>query len=284
MPNEKAGSDLAQTAALICFSDTHQNHVYGLGQPVVRKADGDEVRANPIRRELWGLWGQFWDEAFKLTDGLPRVAVGVGDLVESDAKVRSPQDLVSLNPEDVFTQVTETLDPLYSECERVLTIRGTEAHTGRGAWQEERIAANYTHSIKDEKHNNASWWHFYGMFGGVYFDIAHHASMGSIKRNLAGAAGRLAYDVREAYVMDWGARPPDLVLRAHNHRFADSGLTFPTRAVMMGCFQFKSTFVHRINRAYEMPNLGGLVIICDRGKYELHPIRVKPKRIVAWRP
>jgi len=279
----QAEKDIRSTVAVISFSDTHENHVYGLGPPVVKLRDGDEVRANPVRRELWGLWERYWEAAFRLTEGIPRVAVAMGDIVESDAKVRSPQDLVSLNPTDVFEQVTTTLDPMYAECDRVLTIRGTEAHVGKGAWQEEMIAQNYDHSIRDEKGNNASWWHFYGEFGGVLFDIAHHASMGSVRRNLSGAAGRLAYDVREAYVSDWGIKPPDLVLRAHNHRWADSGMTYPTRAVMVGCFQMKSTFVHRINKSYEMPNLGGLVTICDRGKYELHPIRVKPKGPKVWK-
>lgn len=275
-------TSLKDTAALIITSDTHENHVYGLGPPVFVKEDGDTVRANPIRRELWGLWSKFWDDAFELTQGLPRVGVFLGDMIESDAKVRAQQDLVTLSPSGAFRMVTETLDPLMDELDAGLFIRGTEAHVGRGAWQEEQIAANYDHTIH-ETDEKASWWHFYGELGGVTFDLAHHASMGGIKRNIGGAAGRLAYDVMSAYVMDWGIKPPDYVVRAHNHRWADSGTTYPTRAVMVGCFQYKSTFLHRINKAYEMPNLGGAVIICDRGKSELVPARVKPKRKVLWK-
>lgn len=278
---QTAGPGLKETAALIVTSDTHENHIYGLGPPVFTKDSGDEVRANPIRRELWDLWGRFWDGCLEATKDVPRVAVLLGDIIESDAKVRSPQDLVTQSPADAFRMVTETLDPVLQECAAALFIRGTEAHVGLGAWQEEQIAANYDHAIRDG--GNASWWHFYGELGGVVFDIAHHASMSGIRRNAGSAAGALAFDVMTEYIVNWQQKPPDYVIRAHNHRFADSGMTFPTRALFTGCFQYKSTFTHRINKSYEMPNLGGLVLICDRGKSELIPARIKPKKKVLWR-
>jgi len=277
-------NNLIDRAAVVIVSDTHENHVYGLGPPTFTKSDGDTIKANPIRRELWNIWNKFWDQALKIADGYPLVIVTLGDIIESDAKTRSPQDLVSRSPVDALRMVTETLEPLFNQAEKVLVVRGTEAHVGNGAWQEEMVAQDFDNVIADKDHNNASWWHFFGKFGGVSFDLAHHASLPGIRRNVAGGAGRLASDVMTEYVMQWERRPPDLVVRAHNHRFADSGHTYPTRALFTGCFQYKSTFSHRIGKSHEMPNLGGLVVLCENGEYRLSPIRVRPKKKRLWLP
>lgn len=270
-------------AALILVSDTHENHIFGLGPPVFTRSDGDVIKANNIRRELWSAWNRFFDQAFKLSGGYYRVVCGLGDLIESDAKVRSQNELVTRSPPDALRMVCETWEPIAQEADNLLIIRGTPAHTGEGSWQEESVAQNFDNTIPDTENSNASWWHFYGEFGGVIFDLAHHSSMGRISRNLAGAAGRLAYDVQRAYIMDWKLKPPDLVIRAHNHRFADSGTTYDTRALMIGCFQYKTAYLHRINAGYEMPQIGGLVVLCDGGRYELHPIRIRPKSKRLWK-
>jgi len=277
--------NLSERAALIAFSDTHINHIYGLGAPVFHPSNGEEIRANPIRRELWDNWNKFWDIAMRLTDGWPRVGAIVGDAVENDTKARSPQVLITQNPADALRMAADdVLTPKLSLLDALLFIGGTEAHTGQGAWCEEVIAQDYDHTIRDEGRNAAMWPHFYGKFGGVSFDIAHHASMGGVRRGLAGAAGRLAYDVMTAYILDWQLPPPQLVLRAHNHRRADSGLTHATRAYMLGCFQYKTAYSHRINKGFEMPNLGGVVILCERGEYQLHPIVVNPRKPKIWTP
>jgi hypothetical protein len=84
--------------------------------------------------------------------------------------------------------------------------------------------------------------------------------------------------------VEWEEDPPNLAVRAHNHRFADSGVSIRTRTIILPCYQLRSVFINKMGKGYEMPHLGCVVVLADRGKYELVPILAKMKGKTTWQP
>jgi len=276
---------VSEKVAAIFWSDTHQNHKAGLCKPGFTP-DGEETwQLNPAQRELWYAWESCWDWVDSIVpSGYKKVGFSVGDAVETDAKVRSPQELVSLSPKDAFTLAEETLEPIVSDLDYFFVIDGTSAHVGSGSWTEKALAKNLN-AVPDESNNSTTWKNFIGELGGVKFDVAHHpAGNSNISRNYPAVASRLAYDIQAAYVMDREEKPPDLAIRGHLHRFADSGITNKTRGIILPCFQYKSVFISRIGKDHDMPDIGMVVVLCSDGEYELKIKRVRPReKRKTWR-
>lgn len=265
--------------SVITVSDMHINSTMGLCRPGLYKDDGNELTLNVVQKWLFPTWERFLDEALAYTEGTHRNLVLVGDIGDCDLKDRSLQ-LMSKNNADMLNMACETLEPLVNACDTSFMIRGTEAHTGQSNWLEEAIASNFNMEMDDSR-KAYSWWTLRAIFGGVNFDIAHHTSMGGMFHTYANAAMKLAYTTMQEY-WDWGDTPPDVVVRAHNHRWADSGTTFDTRAFCLPAWQWKTAYLNRLGKMNVRPHIGSMAFLCDDGEYTFKSFRYRPKRESVW--
>lgn len=265
--------------AVIIVADTHINSKLGLCNPNVYLDDGDEYEFNLVQKWLWDNWQKFISDIKKITKKYKKTIILNGDIVDLDAKNRSGQ-MISTNPADILRMAKDTLDPLLSIADRFFMVRGTEAHTGLSAWAEEVLAREYG-AVREEETNRYAWWHLRAKFSGVKFDVAHHASMGSLPWTYASAASRLVQLAKMEYY-EWGETPPDVVVRSHQHRFAESGVTFSTRGVYTPCWQYANAYLYRLGKENNRPSIGGIVFICNNGKHDMIPFLYEPKRSKIW--
>ena len=269
------------TEAVVLVADTHTNSLMGLAPPKVQRDDGSPVGVSKVRRWLSHTWERSWADVHEyIKDSEHKTLIINGDAAELDAKGRTTR-IISRNPATILRMCIDLWEPVVSEFDDLFVIRGTEAHTGNAGWVEEALADDLG-AIKDTDTDMSSWWHLRGMFGGVKFDVAHHAPMGSLPWTYATAPARYAAQVMWEYEIEWGEKAPDVVVRAHNHRFAESGRTYPARVFSLPCWQFPTAFVHRLGKANARPHIGSLAFLCENKKYQWEDFRYQPRRSKAW--
>jgi len=263
---------------LAYVSDLHINSTVALCPPKIDYDDGGSYHPSPGQRWLWECWNDFIARFYALP-GRHIVGFG-GDLGELDTKRRTVQ-IISPNKSTIQEMVTETIAPLVDRAEKVIFIRGTQAHEGRGAWLEEATAKDTDNAVRSTK-KVSSWYHFQGRIDDVRFDLAHHASMGEKPAN---SANKLA-EKAELYYYRMCQPLPNVVIRSHNHRKADSGDNFPFMAFFTPAFSLKTEFVYRIGKELTLSDIGGLIFTIDGDRVTYDWVLYPPKdnkRIWAFR-
>lgn len=256
---------------IIATGDTHINSTVALSCPTIQLDDGGTYHASRAQRYLWDKWVSLWDHVASHYKGKHIVLLLNGDLGELDTKRRTNQ-LITTNKATIQQLVYDTLEPAVQIAHGVIVIRGTMAHEGKSQWLEEATAADLLNVIPYGD-TTKSWYHFQGDLGGVRIDAAHHSTMGKLPWTAANAANKLAYLAKD-YYNDQGIKPPDILLRSHNHRWSDSGFNFPTRAVCLPCWSWITEFGYRQGYELTRPHIGALIIEIDGGEYTLRDWRV----------
>lgn len=254
------------TTILAVVSDTHTNSTVALAAPRLALDDGGEYRASKIQLWLWWRWLEYWAAVRQVRTalGAPVLALFVGDLVDDNRHCTT--QLISKNPVDQLNHADLVLRPAMASVDGAAVFRGTEAHTGVSAHLEEIIAGRIA-TIRPK--DAAAWWHMYGEFDGVSLDVAHHPGHGSMRPwTRGGEVSRLAADVVMRYARR-RALAPHLALRGHNHRAGDSFETQPTRAIITPSWQLTTAFGHRLGLGGDFEPVGGAIIICHNGTYEI---------------
>jgi len=214
-----------------------------------------------------------------MTAGYRLIVVVNGDVVEYDTKKRTHQ-LITRNHATIDALALDVLAPLVDIADGVVIIRGTEAHTGKSASGEERLAADLDNVIPASE-SVKSHWQLQRKVEGVTFDVAHHTSMGGMPWTEKQAAVKLAAVTRMRYI-EQDQRPPDVVLRSHVHRYSDSGGNYPTFAVTLPAWTLKTAYIHRIGGENTLSDIGGVVFLCEDGKYEYKHLAYKPRKVNIW--
>jgi hypothetical protein len=178
--------------------------------------------------------------------------------------------------------VLDTLAPMLDVVDDVIIVRGTQAHVGKGAWIEEAIAQDLDNTI-NQAVSPASWYHFRGMFGGVKFDVAHHASMGRLPHTEKNAANKIAATILYRYRVDMDQPAPDVAIRSHNHRRADSGGNYPTFALCTRCWSLATEYAYRIGGENSLADIGGHVFQCEGGEYKHTEMAYEPRKGRIWK-
>jgi hypothetical protein len=262
---------------VLLASDTHINSTVALCPPKVDRDDGGTYHASRTQRAMWENWLDFWGQDWPGR----KVAILNGDIGELDPKHYSSQ-LITRNKQEIFYANLETLEPVYNTCEKVVFVRGTPAHSGAAGEWEETLASDCSIAVKKSK-KVASWFHFQGTIDGVRFDAAHHCNMGRLPWTRANSANKLAKLALDHYVIDLEQKPPDVVLRAHHHRYADSGDNFPVWAVCMPAWSSLTEYAHRIGGELSLGDIGGVVIVIKNGEIvQKKKLVYKPKASRIW--
>jgi hypothetical protein len=250
--------------------------------------DGGEYRASKAQRWLFGNWEMFWTkEVAKARDAedAELYAIFNGDLVEGAH--HGTTQILSENPNAQAAVVNAAMAlPLSLKPDRLVFTRGTEAHVGKSACAEERIADGLRRDkrpvIVEPETNTASWWHWRAEIQGVRIDVTHHGRSGLREHTRAGGIALYAHDILLSHVKA-GHPYPHLCLRGHHHKTDDSYDACPVRVHRTGAWQLQTAHVKKI-AADSIADVTGAIITIRNGEYELRRVEYKPERGPIWRP
>lgn len=261
--------------AIIVVSDLHINSTVAICPPAVNLDDGGTYHASHTQMWLWRSWQDFIAQIGRDYPDHRKILVINGDLGELDTAKRSIQ-LITLNKATILKMVWEVLDPLAQDVDRMLFLRGTAAHTGKSSWLEEATANDSSISIR-QSDDVASHWHYRGVCEGVRLDIAHHTSAGGYPWTRGGSALRLAAKTVWQYRVARRIDPPHLVIRSHNHHYQDSGGNYETHAILTPAWTTATEYMYRVGHENELSDIGGIVVACENGQYNVKRYRYTPK-------
>jgi hypothetical protein len=253
------------TTTVVVVSDLHINSTVALCTPSINLDDGGTYKASKAQRWLWNCWLDMWEHKIPLLSVGDKILIINGDMADIDIHKRSHQ-IISRNNATIQSMVLDTIEPAIDWANRIYIIRGTAAHNGKSAWLEEAIAQDLDNTVQDS--NSASWWHLRSTCDGVKFDIAHHASMGNLPHTSANAANKVAFLAQYRYKVDMGQPAPDIAIRSHNHRYADSGGNYKTFAILTGAWTIATEHVYRIGQENTLADINANMLVCDNGTYK----------------
>lgn len=263
-------------------SDQHCGSTLGLCSPEgVSLDDGGWYMPSEAQRALYSCWMDYWAQVALKVGKDDRLYVVVnGDLLDGDHH-NTPQIISKNLP---ATQHRIALDvfelPLSLRPSAFFVIRGTEVHVGKSAGNEEALAEAL--GAEQTPGGNYSWWHLEVESNGVRMDFAHHGRMGQRPWTKMGGVSTLAAEIMLSCV-EHESPIPDLVLRSHYHRWADSDENYRTRVIQLPGWQLSTGYVYRI-APRSIPSIGGLIVTCEDGEYEVEKVKFPWKREKAWRP
>jgi hypothetical protein len=261
---------------LLVLADLHMGASVALCRPVVGLDDGGSYHASAAQLFLWRSWENLLEQVTRKKVGELLLDLN-GDIIEGDAKNRSIQ-LITRNKATLLRHAAEVLDPLVKMSAGLYFKRGTEAHSGNSGEWEEELALDLGAAQCPET-NTASWWSMRYEVEGVRFDTAHHprSNGGGRPQNRFSMIDALASDTVFSYANDRREEPPDLVIRSHIHTYKDSYDHFRTRAITTPCWSLFTAHTYRTGIAPTLPDIGGILIHCSAGRYEVDVIRYQPK-------
>ena len=142
---------------------------------------------------------------------------------------------------------------------------------GKSASLEEQLANDCDTAVKTEQ-GNASWWRLSGVVDGVNILAQHHAP----------GPGRDPWTrlnplFKYAFKLSLITPRIDLSIAAHNHRHADTMDAYPTRHIALPCWQGQTEYSYRLG-LMEPPDIGGIIVTCDRGKYTVDTLKYTAPR------
>lgn len=232
---------------IVVISDQHVGCKLALMHPDGAAVDeGNIIKPNRIQIEIWSVWEYFWNVWVpRSTNREPFIVVNNGDSIDGTHHHATTQ--WSHNIKDQRAHAEKILAEVVERCEgRYYHIRGTEAHVGQSATDEEQLAKSLG-ALKGEDRKHARWEllkkigpfraHFTHHIGttssAAYESSAVNAEISAMFTN----AGRV------------GMVPPDVVVRSHRHRCIEVRMpseggykvSFTTAA-----WQGKTPYVYRI--------------------------------------
>lgn len=258
------------TAIIAIVGDLHCNSTVALCPPSIALDDGGTYQASREQRWIWRQWRTYWEAVCEKRQqaGGRLIVILNGEL--GDNNYHPTTQLVTRNPADMMRLSVEVLKPMLElEPDAIFVTRGTEAHTGVSSHLDELIARDIGATPCNDK--NASYQNIRAEADGVRFDVAHHPPGGVGRVPWAGNnyAGKLAA-MASFNAAERDERPPHLLIRGHVHRPGDSYDAYRTRAIVHPAWQLMGSYGYRIGG--EPLPVGGLIVTCDRGRYEVEKL------------
>ena len=266
---------MTRTNNIVVFSDTHCGCRLGLCPPDgVPLDDGGNYSPSALQLKVWGIYEEFRIWTKKVTKGEPWDLVMNGDALDGVHHRAVTQ--ISHNLKDQLACAVYALGPFVKECKRsggrYYHIRGTEAHVGPSAQEEERLA-EHLGAEPNETGQFARWelWKRVGSGKGHLCHFLHHI----------GTTGSQAYEstavhkeLVESFVEAgrWGDEAPQVIVRSHRHRHFETRIAHKDGyaiATVTPAWQLKTPFTYRIpGSRLAQPQFGGVLI--RAGDEELH--------------
>ena len=255
----------SKVSNVVVISDTHAGCRLALCPPDgVKVDDGGYYFPEGAQKKLWGHWEEFWNDWVpKVTEGEPFHVVHNGDAVEGIHHRSTTQ--ISHNTYDQRKIGYRVLAPIAEKARasggNYYHVRGTEAHVGSSACDEEALAEQLQ-AVPNEQGQYARW-DLWMNLGDSLIQFLHH--IGTIS-SMAYEGTALSKEVTEvmADCARWGTAPPDMICRGHRHRCYK--VEYPTSrgrgiAIVGPGWQMKTPFAYKIAGArVSQPQFGGYVI------------------------
>jgi hypothetical protein len=258
----------------VIISDTHCGCQFGLCPPKIQLDGGGIYVASPLQNAIWENWQSFWGEWVpQVTHNEPFSVIINGDTQDGVHHHSTTQ--ISHNLSDQQKIAEACLKPIADMCDgQLYIIRGTEAHVGQSAENEERLAKSLG-AIQDDN-GNFSRFELWIRVGDALCHIMHHI----------GCTGSAAYEatavnkeLTESFVEAgrWNDQPPQFIVRSHRHRCIEvripaankNGESCYSTAFTTAGWQGKTPFTYKIPGArISQPQIGGSLI--RAGDEEVH--------------
>lgn len=261
-------------------SDLHCGSTLGLCHPDgVGLDDGGTYLPSSAQTKLWRCWEEYWQVVEDRAKGAALVVVVNGDALDGDH--HKTAQIVSKNLAATQQEIAErVLDPaLALSPAAVHVVRGTEAHVGASGEFEESLARSLG-CPRCPSTGAASRWHLQCVSEGVLLDFAHHGRLGQRPWTKMTGPATLAAQILQAAAKH-KSPCPDLAVRSHYHQEADTFDNYPVRVIQTRGWQLSTAFVHRI-AAGSVPEIGGLIVTCEDGRYEVEKVRFQWRREEPW--
>jgi len=258
---------------LAVVGDQHTNSTVGLCPPYVELDDGGSYHHSPLQSFLWEKWLEYI-ERVKAHKSLRKAKVCTvlnGDIFDGDH--HNTFQIITRNDATMQKIAYSALAPLLEVSDRVYVVRGTGAHSGGSGRREEEFAED-VEAYRSGDSGPYSRNKLLLNLEGVVVDIAHHTSMGRLPWTAPNAANKLASKVLFKCANE-GMTIPDLIFRSHNHRFSESGRHFRCEAICLPGWQGVTEYVNRFDDT-AIADIGGAIVLCDRGDYDLEIFRTQP--------
>jgi hypothetical protein len=256
------------TNNIVVVSDLHAGCKLALCPPEgVPLDDGGKYMPSKFQRKLWAMWREFWDEWVPgATRKEPFTVVINGDAVDGVHHNSTTQ--ISHNLLDQSRAAYSILAPIVDRCKgRIYLVRGTEAHVGTSAKEEEALGERL--GIKPNAEGQYARWDLWKELGkGKLVHFLHHiGSTGSQAYEATAVHKELVEEYVEA--ARWRRVPPDVIVRSHRHRYIETTVATGTEtgetgrgiAVVTPAWQAKTPFAWKIpGGRLSTPQFGGVVI------------------------
>lgn len=252
-----------QIRNLIVISDTHCGCRLAIcGKGKIQLDDGGYYQPSAFQLKLNALWEEFWGEWVpQVVRGEPYAVVHNGDCIDGDHHKATTQ--ISHNINDQINIAYNLLKPIVEKCEgRYYHIRGTEAHVGKSAEYEERLAKSLG-AIPNELGQYARWDLWKRVGKNTLVHLLHHiGTTSSAAHETSAVNAELAAEYVEAARQR--ETPPDFIVRSHRHRCIavdmDSENGYAA-AIVTPCWQGKTPYTWKIAGArLSVPQFGGIMI------------------------
>jgi hypothetical protein len=242
---------------LVVISDTHFGSSVALSQ-IHQLDDGGYYHPSPVQAKLYKLWVAFWEWAYQHIGREPFAIVHVGDV--TDGVHHRTTQLSSGNLSTQASLAVDMLQPHVSRAKAYFQIRGTEAHVGASAQEEEQIAKALG-AVQDKETGNYSRWELWLKFGENKQHLIHFAHHLGHTSSSSYESSALMREVVAAFGESgqWGFRAPGLVIRGHTHRYLKIEGPGGWVGIKMPSWQAKTAFTYKIDRL-RGPMFGGLLV------------------------
>jgi hypothetical protein len=257
MPKKKSKIPIRHA---VYVSDTHCGCGLGLCPEFVMMDDGGTYNRSKFQQILGNYWDEFWGEWVpEVTKDEPFFVIHNGDAI--DGVHHNSVTQITNNLAVQADIAYEMLAPVVRQCEgRYYHIRGTEAHVGKSAQEEERLAQRLE-AIPNEIGQSARYDLWLRLGGGLVHSLHHIGTTGSQAYEATAVHKELTEHFIEA--ARWNQEPPSLIVRSHRHRCIE--ISIPTgnvlaHAIVTPAWQGRTPFAWKIPGArLASPQFGGIV-------------------------
>jgi len=248
---------------IIVISDIHAGCKLGLcPSGLIPLDEGAKYTSSKLQQKVWKMWEEFHNVWVpKVTKGEDYIIVNNGDALDGVHHGSVTQISHNLTIQKSIAKMI--LEPLIAKkkCVGYYHIRGTEAHVGKSAQDEEALARELG-AIPNEFGQHARW----DMWMKLHERLIHFS-------HHIGATGSSAYESTAVYkelveafneAGRWNDQPPDVCVRSHRHRQFEVRIATEKGygiSLVTPSWQLKTPFVWRLpsGRA-STPQIGGYLI------------------------
>lgn len=262
---------------VVVVSDLHCGCQVGLCPPRVRLDSGGTWRRGPTQEFIGQVWDKLWNVWVpNATRGEPFAVVINGDAM--DGAHHGSKTQITQNLADQENIAYEMLAPVMDKCKgNLYVVRGTEAHVGQCAENEERLARRLG-AIQNQIGNHSDYELWMDLAGKQVHFTHHIGTTSRVAYETSALMGEFAEMCVDAALSH--RQPPDVVVRSHRHRHIEVrkpsanvyGITFTTAA-----WQARTPYVWKVARVGDPQFGGSLIRVGDEEIYTRHMIEFLPR-------